>query len=427
MKGGILIFLILIQIVLVSAVQINLKKEVFQPGETFLATVTGGILETIPKENVFFYREYGGHVQVQIPYDIAKINNIYYIYAILPDTEQEYTLEIKDVYHHDSGYIGVQDFAVNFSTEGETAAFNIDPGFIISNKNFSITINNNLDSEINVTSSFYGSEQTIELLPKQSAEIDFSIADIEETLITNILFSSSNFNYDIRAYIIKGGNVVKNKTKLKKEIGFDPATIEATINKGQNYFFSIELVNLGEENITNITFRYPEEFEDFLTLQPSSIDELGPNKKREIDIVFTPTSMGNFSGILEAVSGNISTAFNMSFVVQENVTTNSTILIKSCTDIGGEVCSSDELCDGEITLTSDYEVCCKGSCNPIEKEKGQKRANILLSVVVIAVLIIILIIILKKTRKPRKTSEEILKEKSKSYSERYETSESLER
>ena len=97
MKRGILLivvlFTLLFGISFISALEIKTSKESFGKGETFLATLQGNILEEIPKENVGFYKGNAPNVPIALTYDLTKINNTYYVYAILPFTEQNITLK----------------------------------------------------------------------------------------------------------------------------------------------------------------------------------------------------------------------------------------------------------------------------------------------------------------------------------------------
>src|SRR3989304_8695254 len=90
----ILIYLFFILIPMVSAVEVSMNSE-FSQGETLLATFSGNFIDQIRDENVLFYR---GHVKIPMIYDVVKIEDEFYVYAVLiGKTEGNYSLSIEDV------------------------------------------------------------------------------------------------------------------------------------------------------------------------------------------------------------------------------------------------------------------------------------------------------------------------------------------
>lgn len=84
MKRTILLFIFLLLILpIISAVEFDMKTELSR-GETLMAKVSGNFVEPVLKENIFFYR---GHVRIPMEYGIAKIDEEYYIYALLGTKE----------------------------------------------------------------------------------------------------------------------------------------------------------------------------------------------------------------------------------------------------------------------------------------------------------------------------------------------------
>ena len=96
----------------ISALEIKTEKMQFKQGETFFAALNGNILENVESEDVGFYR---GHVQIPLTFDITKLNETYYIYALLPYTRENYTLKIKDVYYQEANKIQTSTLEKNFS------------------------------------------------------------------------------------------------------------------------------------------------------------------------------------------------------------------------------------------------------------------------------------------------------------------------
>ena len=132
MKRTILILFLLI-FPLISAVEIDMKDE-FDQGETLMAKISGNFLEQVKKENILFYRE---HVRVPLEYDLAKIDNEYYVYAELGNKEpNNYSLRIENVNYMKGATVVDDDLIKEFIITEEVADFSINPGFVITEKEF---------------------------------------------------------------------------------------------------------------------------------------------------------------------------------------------------------------------------------------------------------------------------------------------------
>ena len=94
MKKAASIFLLsIILLQLASAISTTIKP-VYQPGETMIIEIQGNILEPIKKEDIELKRV---NVQVPFEYDFKKIGSKYFLYAILPQSQNNYTLYIKNI------------------------------------------------------------------------------------------------------------------------------------------------------------------------------------------------------------------------------------------------------------------------------------------------------------------------------------------
>ena len=127
-------------------------------GETLIATLEGNILEPIQKEDVGFFID---HVQKPFDYDILRIDNTYYIYAILPYNQDQYTLRMEDIYFKENNQFITQDLHFNFTISNLTADFYADPGVVVTNQNFTISLYNNMNSQINVNYGFEDNSSVI--------------------------------------------------------------------------------------------------------------------------------------------------------------------------------------------------------------------------------------------------------------------------
>src|SRR3989344_2076930 len=94
MKTIVLAFLaIIIFASLANALSIDLKSE-YRTGETIIFELNGVILEPLSRDNIEFLR---GHVAVEFQHQILKLGTRYFIYALSPSAENNYTIVIKGV------------------------------------------------------------------------------------------------------------------------------------------------------------------------------------------------------------------------------------------------------------------------------------------------------------------------------------------
>ena len=214
MKKTILIslaFLILI-LPIILAVEVDMKTE-FVQGETLLAEISGNFLEYLEKENIFFYRE---HVKIPLEYDLAKIDNKYYVYAQLGDKEpNNYSLRIENTRYMQGVNIIEEDIIKDFVITNDLADFKVNPGFIIADKPFTIEVQNLRDFKIEIDISenktataggFFESlfslrtfEPDIELFSGEIKNLEFDLGN--ETSFDFIELKTENITYKIPVYI----------------------------------------------------------------------------------------------------------------------------------------------------------------------------------------------------------------------------------
>ena len=89
----------LLSISLISAAQINFTKDSssFDKGETLIAKVSANFLEQPTRSNVFFYRN-GNPSNIPFVYEIANINDDFYLYALIADKQAgNYSLVLEKI------------------------------------------------------------------------------------------------------------------------------------------------------------------------------------------------------------------------------------------------------------------------------------------------------------------------------------------
>jgi len=177
MKKLIIILTILFILPTILAANISMKTE-FNSQETLIAKVSGNFLKPILDENIFFYRT---HVRVPMDYDIVKINDDFYIYALLPDTESQknYSIVIKNVRYIKNGQSTEEEIKKDFLISEQKADFNIKPGFVVANDDFFIETKNLQDSELEIKIN-YGNQKSIELESGEIKKINFELKDFDK-------------------------------------------------------------------------------------------------------------------------------------------------------------------------------------------------------------------------------------------------------
>jgi hypothetical protein len=111
------------------AISSDIKNESYAQGETMLIKLEGNILSALSADNVKFYR---GHVEIPLEYDLKKLGDNYYIWAIAPVSENNYSLLVEDITTTISGVTAKVNYQTNFSISGDVVDYYIKPGFIFS-------------------------------------------------------------------------------------------------------------------------------------------------------------------------------------------------------------------------------------------------------------------------------------------------------
>lgn len=442
-------FILLIPLLEVSALEINVKES-YKPGETLIASFSGNFLEPLTPGQVYFY---SGRTFIPTVYNIGKIQNTYYIYSILPDTAREYTLVIKNAHYLEQGIEKFGDLKANFSVSGVKIPFSVNPGFIITDNNFYIKINAN--QNILLTSTFLGTTESYNIEPGITKKIYYSIENLQNFTITDIVLQASETEYRIPAAIFafqpageETNETEQNETQTdgnnqnlteenqqnetEETISYPPmrfleSNLNSKILKNYKYKIKITLINAGQEDIENINFRVsaPDDIEISI---PQEIN-LESGSYKQVNFTVISDKSGEYNATITAYSEDNEAEINLNFevfnteeeldVVQIDVDENFSLNIeedKTCADLKGEVCAEDETCKGAIEYTFSGEICCIGGC----QGKGTDYA-VLIWIGIVIVVLIIGFFLYKKSKS--KSSEDIIKQKSDEYEKRFESRE----
>jgi len=422
--------ILILQVAQISALEIKTEKTEFNQAETFMATLQGNLLTPIEKQNVGFYE---AHVQLPLTFDMIKIRDTYYIYAILPYSEKNLTLKIKDVYFKEQNQPKKQDLEKNFTITNTFADFNVEPAVFLTKLNLSLKLYNNLDTNQIISYTIDDLTRTINLPLQKSSQLKINIADFpSQTLSFLELKSDTGFSYQIPIYSLAESQesetptqaIQTNQTNQTNQtiqtenfekLSFPILEINETMNKADKITRTIQLANIGDLNSENIQLIVSSEIEKFITLSTTQIDLIESNQTIEFEFTADFNQTGTFSGFILAESENSFDAININFNIGENLTPSTTTSSKkTCAEIGGKQCL---VCDGESKFASDG-ICCLGTCKEDIPDKPKKRNWIAIIVILVALAIIGAVVYIK-FKKPKLTAEDILEKRKKSFSNKY--------
>ncbi|MFC1710707.1 hypothetical protein ACFLZJ_00930 [Nanoarchaeota archaeon] len=196
MKKTIFVLVLLLTLPIIFAASIEMDTE-FDQGETLIAKVSANFVTPISEDNIAFYR---GHVKIPMVYDFGKLDNTYYIYAqLLGKTENNYSLKIEDATYFTGATTSDEDIVKDFIITNKTADFSVNPGFVSTEIDFSLEIQNLQESDITVDIS---DKDPVTLSSGEIKNINFNLNELtNETELITIELSSSNMIYSVPAYL----------------------------------------------------------------------------------------------------------------------------------------------------------------------------------------------------------------------------------
>lgn len=398
--GLFIIFLLIIPFI--TSLEIKLSKDSYQPRETLIAEVNGNFI-SLNLNNFLIYKGNKVHSEPIIS-GFTNQNRVYYFYALLPNTEGNYSLRIENSEYLLSGEIKKEVLIKNFNiTKTNQSSLSINPGFIFTNKDFSIKIKA-LNENQNIPLSFENYSSNISIFEESEEEVSFSIANIP----TKKTFLKIG-NYIIPVFIVN--NLTQNTTGLISQLYFSADNITALVYPEKAYIFNFYLENAGQTNITNITLTSDLN----ANLNPSKIDLLKLDETKPINLtIIIPKDKKNLSGKIIAKYNNDSEYLPIYLEVAENNSKTALPGINntgslSCKNIG-KICLSDEECKGQITPSLEG-ACCIGEC----AKKKQESSNWIYGLIALIIVVIIAIAVLIQYRKRQnirpKSIDEMMREK----------------
>ncbi|MBX4211881.1 hypothetical protein KW787_00285 [Candidatus Pacearchaeota archaeon] len=359
-------------------------KENYAPAETLVVKISGNIVEPINKDQVIFRR---GHVAIAPEYDIARIGEDYFVWAVAPSNAGNYTLVLKDVIATEAGNAIKKDWESNFSVSGNIIDYSVNPGFINTKTDFSIRVVLNEDRDKEVPINFPG-DGTVILHPGENI-LKFSISDVKGEIYTNLKIG----NYDLPAHII--GKPTRPLSPPLLDVR--PAFIESVIYVSKLPVYPVEIINLGESE-TPFSVSYDT---DLFLVSPVQVESLKGGERLVMNVTLKKTGSEALQRNITVNYGNYSVVlpFNLRFTsnaseastISYNTTRNYSLL--RCSEIpGGRICTNVQTCSGTSQNSIDGS-CCLSQCI----EETTSRAWIGYSIG--GILILVLIFIFLKYRK----------------------------
>lgn len=364
-KEIILIALFIIFLNSVYAISSDLKAE-YEKGETIIAEISGNILEPIDSSQIEFRR---GHVAVPVIYDFKKLGDKYFLWAIAPNIENNYTFLIKDVATNIDGKFARTDFAQNFSILNNVSEYNVNPGFVSTSKDFSINIQLNIDKGANI--SVGAPEREVVLKPGKN-EIKFELKNFNKGL------NKINVGkYSILVYNI--GNASSGIVEENLKIRIEPNAIISTVLENNNLIYPFKIVNFGNE-LFNVNFEYDEKL--FEMDNKSLI--LEANKSMEMRIKILSKENVDDGIKIKLNSKEIRLPIIIKFTENESEAETPYLegeVMLYCSELKGIICSADEICDGRVEPSIDG-ACCLAKCS-IRESGGKSWIGYLITGVVL--------------------------------------------
>jgi len=361
MKKLLVILAALLIIPSVLAISTDLKP-IYSPGETLIAEIAGNILQPINRENVELKRQ---NVQVPWEYDIKRIGDKYFLYGVLPNAENNYTLHIRDITTTVNGIVTSLDFNQSFSTQGDSIAYSIKPGFaiIMGETEFRIFLNRDFPEPITIN---FPEDHGFTLQPGENT-ITFTNSGVEPGFVVIQIGI-----YSVPVFILaEDEQEIQSQSKLR----FFPRNIESTILFDQSEIYPFSIINDGDSEIRGLEFQFdPQTF----ILEPLTIEFIGPGETLNFNL-----SLKNQNEPIDETIILQSEDFLIEFPVlveyTENIEEVETAYFDEnyseaqgyyCSELGGKSCTADELCSTSTVSSLDIQNCCLGTCSVSETGGG---------------------------------------------------------
>jgi len=361
-------------------------KSEYAQGESIIAEISGNFLERLAEDNIYFYR---GHVKIPMLYDFAKIENKYYLYvSLLGKTPANYSVVIEGAKYMKGAEKIEQDIVKNFSISESTADFSLDKGFLLTEKGFSIEVQNLQDSDLEIKVKDSGS---VELSSGQIKELYFGLNNFSSSGMNKIELTSENLKYEIPVYIL-GEFVKEPETKNEKSFKFEPGELNFSMPTNSETSRIIYLYNNGNVNLEDISFSISNDLDSYVSYSVEEIKELFSEESRKITLDFSSDEAKTIQGTLKAktdeleIDLDIYVGFLENYVGEEVQEVKDPSKIKTCEELGGIFCGDNQECSIDKQYAKDGN-CCLETCQEPEVDNSGKIIGWIIVIAIVVVLI----------------------------------------
>lgn len=405
------IILVLLLVQGVYALEFNIESK-YSPQETLIAEMSGKFIDSPVLDNFYLYSD-----RTYIPsiHNLMQFDGKYYYYNILPNEARNYTLIIKNVHYTELGAEKLQDLYYNFSITGNTSLFNVNPGVVFANEDFEVKVTS-IVKDITITSKFLNISNEFSVKEGEEKLLEFSIDRITKSGITFLNLNSGKTSYTVPVIVYKNNSYEVPEASLSFSV---PSLF---VIKNQEYKFKIILENNGFKNLSDIVIS---ESIPGLELTPLKIKKL--NSFESIELNATIKSANSSNGTLIALAKNVSTSYNLVYKIIENISefNDTNYSRKTCSQLGGNICKSGEICSGESELTleeKEAKFCCLAECQVISSGGFGTGKTIALIILILILGGVGYYIYVKSKVKPQ-DPKELLENKRKEFEERFSSKE----
>jgi len=410
-----MIFLVLVlSFQLISSAEIVMNEN-FSQGETLIAKVSANFIQPITKQNIFFYEGsvLDSNFQVSLDYDVVKLNEDFYVYAILLNkNEGAYSMTVENAEYREGTEINDERIVKNFSITSAKADFYVKPGVISASDDFSIEVQNlnandiainvNTNTNISGVREIFVENAKVHSLSLNSGEIDeinFQLGAGESSLRT-IELKTNNTLYEVLVYMPFGEGGTTSGAIL---FSFEPSVINFSLPANSVTKKVIYLYNSGNSNLTNISLYLSDSLFANANLSQTLVGQLDAHSSASIELSLYSSAESNIEGELNARIGDtiISSSVFLQFAanyVPSNVTEYSST--KNCAELNGTLYDSKtEKCSTDPFRVRDG-ICCLGTLQKISSDNTGKIIAGIIIALVLGGLIWFYFAKYRKTKKP---------------------------
>lgn len=404
---------------LVSSVDFQMKENLTR-GETIMAKISGNFLNEPTEQSIFLYRK-NGQIQAPMQFKVEKLGEEYYLYGQTfkegnPLIEDNYSIVIKNIkYIRVLGEITTEEIVKNFTVTSEIADFFVEPGFIETRDNFTLTVKNLQDKTISIKvivdqieqtetgnssegtglwdrlfgggSSSNSSEeatekilQVVSLIPGEEKEIKITSFRSSKDEMKNLALQTEKTLYNLPVYVLASTVTDEEPVVIveKEKFYFEEDKIEVFLLTNETLEKKINLVNNAGIDLTNVTLEYTYSLEGVLNVTTKKIKlvedkeskginlEIGLSKEELNKIMNSSDSEKSYYGFIKAEAvENLSTKLEVNITFFKSNVSLPKPKDKTCAQLSGKICNETSRCVGETKYLRENNAavnCCVGTC-----------------------------------------------------------------